>query len=288
MAARINFEVGKIHLDHRFLELVIKLGSRRAAYGALMEAFIVAQRYWVPERKRIPISIYSDERLATELIEVGFAEQNEEGIYIRGSEEQFAWLIQRSKAGSKKTGAKKAPRKQKEISNEEDNLDTPRSVPLNGMEPLYSSLFSLNSNTLNSENIIAGAIENDSPTPDESKVANPDGPSPTALTWRSYRAAYEKRYGAAPPWNAKLGGQLRSFTARVPSAEAPDIAAFYVGHNDSKYTKNMHPVGMLLQDAEKLRTEWVTGLRMTSVKARAGEKVSHAKDQLERIARGEL
>lgn len=103
---------------------------------------------------------------------------------------------------------------------------------------------------------------------------NPDGPSATALTWRSYRDAYQERYGEAPVWNAKTAGQLRSFVGRVPKEEAPLVAAFYLTHKDQFYVKSMHPVGLLLRDAEKLRTEWVTGRQMTGAQAKHSEQRS--------------
>lgn len=101
---------------------------------------------------------------------------------------------------------------------------------------------------------------------------DPEGPSPTALTWRSYRDAYKEKYREAPVYNAKTGGQLRSFVSRVSSEEAPLIARFYLSHSDQFYVKSMHPVGMLLRDAEKLRTEWATGRKMTGAQAKHAEQ----------------
>jgi hypothetical protein len=98
--------------------------------------------------------------------------------------------------------------------------------------------------------------------------ADPDGPSPTALTWRAYRDEFAHRYGKAPPWNAKTAGQLRQFVSRIPASEAPEVAAFYLRHNGYQYANNMHPVGLLLRDAEKIRTEWATRTVITSAAAR--------------------
>lgn len=39
-------------------------------------------------------------------------------------------------------------------------------------------------------------------------------------------------------------------------------------HNGGWYVRHGHQIGSLLSDAEKLRTEWVTGKRMTSTRAR--------------------
>ena len=41
------------------------------------------------------------------------------------------------------------------------------------------------------------------------------------------------------------------------------VAAFFVGHQNGLYVSAMHPVNLMLRDAEKLRTEWATGRQTT-------------------------
>jgi len=91
---------------------------------------------------------------------------------------------------------------------------------------------------------------------------------PSTIVWDSYCQAYLRRYGAEPIRNARVNGQLAQFIQRVPQTEAASIADFFIKHNDSYYVKTMHPVGMLLKDAEKLRTEWATQTQMTTTRAR--------------------
>jgi len=93
------------------------------------------------------------------------------------------------------------------------------------------------------------------PTPDGDD-AKP--PAPSAEAWASYADAYELRYGIAPVRNAKVNGQMANFITRV-GAEAPQIAAFFVGLEDGYYTREMHALDALVKDAEKLRTRWATG-----------------------------
>lgn len=92
-------------------------------------------------------------------------------------------------------------------------------------------------------------------------------PAPTAAVWDSYSTAYERRYGTQPVRNATVSGQLAHFVTRVPAAEAPEIAAFYVRSNNAFYVKKGHSVGVMLPDAEKLRTEWSTGRQITGTAA---------------------
>ena len=96
--------------------------------------------------------------------------------------------------------------------------------------------------------------------------------SPSHETWQAYSDAYELKYQATPVRNATVNGQISAFIKRIGFDEAPMVAAFYVNHNNSFYVQKMHSVGLLLADAEKLRTEWVTKNTMTSTQARQADK----------------
>lgn len=93
-------------------------------------------------------------------------------------------------------------------------------------------------------------------------------PAPSTIVWESYSHSYMQRYGIEPVRNAKVNGQLGQFIQRVPKDEAPMIAAFYVTHNNSFYVQNGHAIGLMLRDAEKIRTEWARGQQITATHAR--------------------
>lgn len=76
--------------------------------------------------------------------------------------------------------------------------------------------------------------------------------------WASYAAAYATRYGTYPVRNAKVSKQVVDLVARIGS-EAEEIAGWFVSHPNNFYANNLHEFGLLLRDAEKLRTQWVTG-----------------------------
>lgn len=96
--------------------------------------------------------------------------------------------------------------------------------------------------------------------------------SRTTATWAAFKAAYAMRYGVEPTQNATTNAQMANFVARVPVAEAPEIAAFYVGHNGAFYVRQKHPVGALCKDAEGLRTEWLSGRVVTDTEARQADR----------------
>lgn len=94
----------------------------------------------------------------------------------------------------------------------------------------------------------------------------------SAATWDAYRVAYVARYECEPTRNAKVNGQVSHFLQRVPREEAPDIAAHYVTSNNLRYVSAGHGWGDLLRDAEKLRTEWLTGRTGTLHGAREADR----------------
>lgn len=104
------------------------------------------------------------------------------------------------------------------------------------------------------------------------------GEAVTGATWEAYSAAYRARYGEPPVRNASVSGKLAQFVARIGAAEAPQVAAFFLSHSDRFYVQAMHAVGLLLRDAEKLRTEWATGARVTSGQARQVEQKQNVID----------
>ena len=99
----------------------------------------------------------------------------------------------------------------------------------------------------------------------------PDEPK-TQAVWRAYGSAYHRRYGEPPIRNAMVNGQMAQFCKRVPATEAPEISAFYVASNNQFYVSKGHAVGLLLADAEKLRTEWATGRSRTQTEARQADR----------------
>ena len=94
----------------------------------------------------------------------------------------------------------------------------------------------------------------------------------TSETWQSYSTAYEQRYQTPPVRNASVNAKLKQFVSRLGAEEAPQVAAFFIRHNNSFYITKGHPVGLLLQDAEKLRTEWATNTQITAVKAKQTDR----------------
>lgn len=112
------------------------------------------------------------------------------------------------------------------------------------------------------------------PEPKKKRVKTCEQPSalasglPSSRVWERYREAYLRRYKTEPLRNLKSNSQIIHLIKRVGEAIAPDLAEFYVWHNDAYYVRSRHPPGLLLRDCEGLHTQWQTGQTVTQSQAR--------------------
>ena len=81
-------------------------------------------------------------------------------------------------------------------------------------------------------------------------------------TWESYAEEYKNRYGVAPVRNVQSNALIKSFVQKL-GAESPDVARFYIKHHDQFYGRSAHSLAIMVRDAEKLRTEWATGNKIS-------------------------
>lgn len=101
--------------------------------------------------------------------------------------------------------------------------------------------------------------------------------SPGALAFDAYAEAYGHRYAVDPVVNAKVRGIFAQLVKRLGAEDAIAVAGWYPTHSFGLYVRSGHAVDLLLRDAEKLRTEWATGTRMTDVGARHADRREHTR-----------
>lgn len=237
---------------------MLLVGGEGAADACAVRAWRLAQEFWKQGQLLVPETLFRLLPGSEHLLGVCLAVLGENGVYVRGSSAYLDWLNEKKIAGA--VGGKKSakrPRNAKgqlvKTSKQNPSTDQADSKCVQASSSSSSS-FSSSSSSSGSEilNLAQGSAT----------------PAPSSLVWAKYSDAYERRYGAKPTRNASVNGKLAQFLKRVAAEEAPAIAAFFVAHNDQFYVKSMHPVGLLLKDAEKLRTEWATGRQVTSGQAR--------------------
>ena len=113
------------------------------------------------------------------------------------------------------------------------------------------------------------------------KVAKKTGK--TIAVWVAYSTAYKIRYGVDPIRNAMVNGQLSKFIDRVGEEEAPAIAAYYVRHDAAFYITKGHPVGLMLNDSEKLRMECATQVQISSTQASQKDRQMATKNAFKKL-----
>lgn len=107
--ARINIE-DEIYKDVRYALLLSKLGfDEDKAIGALVRAWTLAQKHFLSGNHLIPEEEWEKKKIRPEVLEVGLAERVDGFIRVKGSENQFKWLTQRSEAGKWKRNDRQRP-----------------------------------------------------------------------------------------------------------------------------------------------------------------------------------
>lgn len=96
--ARINVE-DSIFRDARFLNLCVRVGDSQKALGQLVFAWILAQRFYLSNDGLIQKKEWDAQGIGDDLIHCGLAELINNSVRMKGIDEQFAWLRQRSDAG---------------------------------------------------------------------------------------------------------------------------------------------------------------------------------------------
>lgn len=140
--------------DPRRSRLLVAIGCVFKADGAVINAWKLAEHYWVPRREVIPMSAWTGAGFPMELITCGFAREESGGIYVSGTKEKFAWRFERKEAGKlggrnsaktrKKPGkkpaeAKPSKRKQKQPSSSPSPSSSSSSSSSTSISPSPSS-----------------------------------------------------------------------------------------------------------------------------------------------------
>ncbi len=254
--ARLNIE-SDLLTDNRFTDLMLKMGSVPMAIGVFVQACFIAQSHWLQGRKGIPRDVWLKQRLANELIDCGLATpyQDDDGerIRIAGSAEQFNWLIEARESGAR-GGRKSADLKLK------DKKDRDPQGGVKGFQPSFlsspSSLLSSPNSSLLSQ-----------------RVPVSENPKPGSAVWEEYRFEYFERYGAHPDRNKEFNIAAKQLIEKIGAEDAPQVAAFYVRHNNRYYIERGHNLRFAVVDAQKLKTEWATGRQVTSAQAQQVDRL---------------
>ena len=246
--ARINIE-NSVYTDPRFGELVaLYQGNMDLAIGALVRAWTLAQKYYLNTEtsRKVPLSEWEKHKIRPELVQVGLAVVEGDLVYVRGSEEQFGWLIQRQNAG--KTGGR--PKKKVPLS------PASRSKHL---KPSFSSSSSSSVIPFPSETgaecipaVLDGVHDPDLVV----DLVVPEKFHPVASWMRIYATKYKIRY----PLQRKDVGMLKNMLkSHTPQAIELMMAA-YLAIEKPLYSDNKHPLSLFFRDLPSISAAAQTGV----------------------------
>lgn len=276
--ARINFE-DKLFRDARFMDLILTMGSREAAAGAVVLAWFVAQEFWLNGKHGIPIPEWSKRRLKNELIDCGLAEARGDFIYMCGSEEQFAWLIQKQEAGRKggiSSGVVRNNPDAKSLENFPSETKR-REAVASGAKPLTLTLTTTNQKSKNTpfgrqealplpnDLQIESGIEAGNPlaggrlSPAVRSQDLPHAAAPSQLFIAAWVTAYQSRYKARPVIDGKTAGGVKRLLASVPLERACQLAQVYLQMDDPWFKTKCHDFETFAQNLNKVSVALETG-----------------------------
>ena len=247
--ARINIE-DSLFKDTRFFDLVVILGSKTTALGALVEAWIVAQNFWKLNHNGIPKKEWEKQKLNPALIQSGLAIDRGDFIYIAGSEEQFAWLVQRQEAG-KKGGPAAAKARLENI----EEFPRRNTTEYDGSRPPSPSPSPSPSLTLSLNAFSKGKGSTEvSPLP-------PRVQSEIGFFIARYVKAYQSRYGpkARPSLQGKTQGQIKRFLSETPFDRACNLIEVYCQMDDPWFKKKCHDFSTFVENLNKVSLALDTG-----------------------------
>lgn len=105
----------------------------------------------------------------------------------------------------------------------------------------------------------------------------------SSAAWTAYEEAYRTVYGVDPVRNQQANALMCRLVDKLGAEEAPAVAAFYLSHRNPFYVAKRHPPNLLVQDAEGLRTQWITGCKATRSEIKQAELKDDAREQVKRV-----
>lgn len=271
--ARINIE-DDIYKDIRFITLIAKTGDVNTALGALVRAWSLAQKYYLDSEtdRLIPKVEWKKQGMLDTILEVGLAEELENGIKVSGSEKQFAWLLQKSKAGKKSVELRR--------NNKENKKRTPvnvRSTELNGSERLGTSSSISFSTSNSSSNSFKNLVSK------ETKSQNKNFAPKTSEFIKKYCELWKTKHGSNPPITGKDTGIAKRICKTLSDVKITQYLEAYFQMPDAWYIKKRHPIEIFESQLKEIAAFSETGEFITKKQMYDADKTVGIRAQLARI-----
>ncbi len=260
--ARINIE-DSIWSDSRFMKLLLKLQDERTAIGAVVMAWKIAQKYWCPDKKPIPHIEWLRSNIGREFIDVGLADEKEDGVYVRGSEKHFAWWFEKQDAGrrsaesrKKKYGSSQPQKPDNFVEQTSNTTDFCSKIPEQVFENPRTSFSSSFSFSNSKKNIRLKAPTDCVSVAPQSNLVGLKVPQKKNQSEfiKAYVDAYQERYKTRPSCidDSKTWGRVGHFVKNRPMQACVHLIQVYLQLDDPWFIKKFHDLETFFQNVNKV------------------------------------
>lgn len=132
------------------------------------------------------------------------------------------------------------------------------------------------------EKLEARVIELEAQLQKKKKVSPSREKTTTSEVFDIYREAFHKLYKTEPPRNGMVNRLIQNMIGRVGLENSKKLVVYYLEQRDAFYTKNFHPIKLLVHSCESLLTRMQTGVKLGNQTA---QKIETAKDNQSAVAR---
>jgi len=270
MARKLNIIAGW-WTDLRRYQLIEKLGSEQLADGCMVYLWRISQEHWADGRRLVPLFVLKNFEYLDAIIECDLAHIRNSLIYVKGTKQHHEWIAVYKESASK--GGKSLRNTSKRIE-KRITKRTPSESSANHEANREHTYTYTNTYTHTPTNTHTNTHEKEvyeNVTLAEAKSTKKESDPINKEIWETYSKAYFEKYGVEPVRNAKVNAQISQLGKRL-GKEAPAVARFYLSHPKSWYVQNSHNFDSLLKDCEGLRTQMLTGQKVTQQNAVAVER----------------
>jgi len=270
-------------LDPRRDALVQKVGF--IADAVALRLWRLAAEHWKAQAP-IPESQFFAVPCAREFLDVGLAEQGDQGIWVKGAQAAFAWyhegINQRKEAGRRSAAIRKekygsatpinasngAERKPNEIRTEPNETEPPSPSP--SPSPLTTPL-----------NLLPALEQKPSPKPRQS----PESLRARAAIKSHWIESYKLRYGFEPSDTNSVF--IRSTLKRIHESLGEERAikaiSAYMAWDNPRVIHQAHPIWQMLPNLDSLRAEVTNPKAKYSALARSRAQAKVATEAEQRL-----
>lgn len=262
--------------DPRRKNLVKQVGEEPAD-GIALNMWRIAFGY-NKRKSMIPKDVFWLIPYAKEFLSHGLAVEHDDGVYIKGSRDRFAWFHEAAiekresasnagKVSAQRPRDEKGRLKPKQI--QAESIKTPTKVQRESNASNDVQRDPTESNTLQPSLILSNSILSKNLETKGEVATSLDPPkvkNPVGYFIGAYIKAFEARYKTRPDLEGKVAGQIKNFLKNYPVDKAIELIQAYLqmngknnwyvtkGHDFTTFMENLNPIQIALSAGRESST----------------------------------